>query len=176
MSHSHDRQFVDLCTLVVGVLVGIAVGIYFIATYIGNRTQGVQVRTDEAYQHEVAARIAPFGRVAIAGQDNSALAPAEPPTASATAAVANVDLSGEEVFSTACVACHGQGIAGAPRKGDAAAWEPRIAKGIDVLHKHAIEGFQGSAGLMPAKGGRVDLSDESVIRAVDYMIEADGKS
>jgi cytochrome c5 len=41
---------------------------------------------------------------------------------------------------------------------------------MDVLKEHAIKGFQGSAGFMPAKGGRVDLSDEEVASAVDYMV------
>jgi cytochrome c5 len=56
--------------------------------------------------------------------------------------------------------------------GDQGAWAARIAQGADTLHKHAIEGFQGSAGLMPAKGGRADLTDELVIQAVDYMVDA----
>ena len=48
----------------------------------------------------------------------------------------------------------------------------RIAQGADTLHKHAIEGFQGKAGLMPPKGGRTDLSDQSVINAVEYIVAA----
>jgi cytochrome c len=70
----------------------------------------------------------------------------------------------------ACVACHGSGVAGAPKLGDAAAWAPRIAKGADTLNKHAIDGFQGEAGFMPPKGGRVDLSNQSIINAVDHMV------
>jgi cytochrome c5 len=104
-------------------------------------------------------------KVAIAGQDNSALAPVQ----SAAAAPA-ADMEGEEVFNMACMACHGAGVAGAPKMGDKAAWAPRIAKGIDTLHKHGIEGFQGNAGFMPPKGGRADLSDKSIINAVDYMV------
>ena len=67
-------------------------------------------------------------------------------------------------------AVNGAGIGGAPVLGDAEAWAPRIAQGMDILKDHAIKGFQGSAGYMPAKGGRVDLSDEEVANAVDYMI------
>ena len=55
-------------------------------------------------------------------------------------------------YNMACVACHGAGVAGAPKFGDKAAWAPRIAKGADTLHEHAIEGFQGTAGFMPAEG------------------------
>ena len=72
----------------------------------------------------------------------------------------------------ACVACHGAGVAGAPKFGDKAAWAPRLAKGVDTLHKHALEGFQGQAGFMPPKGGAVDLTDKSIMNAVDYMAAA----
>ena len=54
--------------------------------------------------------------------------------------------------------------------GDAEAWTARIAQGTDVLKDHAINGYQGSVGFMPAKGGRTDLSDEEVASAVDYMV------
>ncbi len=61
-------------------------------------------------------------------------------------------------------------MAGAPKTGDKAAWGPRIAQGIDTLHKHALEGYQGKAGYMPPKGGRADLSDQSIMNAVDYLV------
>lgn len=66
--------------------------------------------------------------------------------------------------------CHEAGVAFAPKVGDAAAWAPRIAQGTETLNKHAIEGFQGKAGYMPPKGGRTDLTDQSVINAVEYMV------
>jgi cytochrome c5 len=69
------------------------------------------------------------------------------------------------------MACHGGGIAGAPKTGDAAAWGPRIAQGMDTLNKHALEGFTGAAGVMPAKGGRADLSDVEITDAVAYLVE-----
>ena len=62
------------------------------------------------------------------------------------------------------------GVAGAPRTGDKAAWAPRIAQGTDLLYQHSIEGYQGKAGIMPQKGGRTDLSDQSVMNAVDYLV------
>jgi cytochrome c5 len=43
---------------------------------------------------------------------------------------------------------------------------------MDTLHEHSLKGFQGTAGFMPAKGGRTDLSDKSVMNAVDYMVSA----
>jgi cytochrome c5 len=81
---------------------------------------------------------------------------------------------GKAVYDKACFACHAQGIAGAPKQGDKAAWEPRIAQGRDTLVAHAIKGFTGAAGMMPARGGNPSLSDEEVAAGVDYMLGAVG--
>ncbi len=70
----------------------------------------------------------------------------------------------------ACMACHGAGIAGAPRTGDIPAWEERMIAGMDTLINHAINGFQGEKGVMPAKGGNPSLSDGEVAAAVEYMV------
>ena len=166
MSAEHDKKFFDTFMLVLGILVGIAVLLYVLARIVAANTQEKHVISDPANQAVVAERIAPVAKVAIAGQDNSALAPVQ----EAAAAPAK-ELGGEEVFNMACMACHGAGVAGAPKMGDKAAWAPRIAKGLDTLHKHAIEGFQGDAGFMPPKGGRADLADKSIINAVDFMVE-----
>ena len=77
---------------------------------------------------------------------------------------------GEEIYKQACFACHDTGVAGAPKLGDTALWAPRIAKGEEILNKHAIEGFTGDAGSMPPKGGRTDLSDDAIKDAVAYMV------
>jgi len=76
---------------------------------------------------------------------------------------------GKKTYDTACFACHTTGAAGSPKFGDKAAWAPRIAQGMDVLKKHAKEGYKGKTGFMPAKGGRADLSDAAVDAAVEYM-------
>jgi len=86
------------------------------------------------------------------------------------AAVAAVAVDGDAVFKKACVACHGAGIAGAPKLGDAADWGPRIAQGDALLLEHALKGFTGKKGMMPAKGGFVTLSDTEVKAAIDYMV------
>lgn len=78
---------------------------------------------------------------------------------------------GKAVYDQACMACHAQGVAGAPKFGDTEAWVDRIAKGVDTLYEHSINGFQGDAGVMPPKGGFTNLSDEEVKAAVDYMVE-----
>jgi cytochrome c5 len=139
-----------------------------LARVISGKSFQAHLQEDPVYQRELLARIEPVARVAVAGQDNSALEPPAPAAGAGPVA----DLGGEEVYNQACVACHGAGIAGAPKHGDKAAWAARIAQGADTLHKHAIEGYQGKAGFMPAKGGRTDLSDQSVINAVDYMVAA----
>jgi len=77
---------------------------------------------------------------------------------------------GQKTYQAACFACHGTGAAGAPKLGDKAAWKERIAQGDAVLSEHAIKGFKGSTGFMPAKGGRADLSDADVNAAVAYMV------
>jgi len=165
VSASHDRTFFDTFMLVLGILLGVTIGLIILARFIAGQTSATHKATDPAYQEQVAARIAPVGRVAVAGQDNSALGPAE-----AEPVAAAEDLPGETVYNQACVACHGAGIAGAPKFGDAAAWAPRIAQGEETLYTHALQGFQGKAGYMPPKGGRTDLSDQSVTNAVDYIL------
>ena len=80
-------------------------------------------------------------------------------------------LSGEEVYNSACIACHMTGAGGAPLLGDAGAWETRVAQGKPLLVQRAVEGYMGETGIMPAKGGRLDLSDEEVENAVTYILD-----
>ena len=89
----------------------------------------------------------------------------------ATPAVAGNNDAGKALFNSTCAACHGAGIAGAPKFGDKAAWAPRIAQGTNMLYQHAIKGFQGEAGMMPPKGGSA-APDADVKAAVDYMVAA----
>lgn len=96
-------------------------------------------------------------------------APAAAPAAPAPAA-ASAD-AGKTLYGATCAACHGAGIAGAPKYGDKAAWAPRIAQGSNVLYDHALKGFQGKGGVMPPKGGS-SAPDADVKAAVDYMVAA----
>ena len=89
-----------------------------------------------------------------------------------TLAAAVTQADGESVYNQSCAACHAQGVAGAPKFGDAAAWKDRIAQGNDVLYEHSLKGFQGKAGYMPPKGGFANLSDDEVKSAVDHMVNA----
>src|SRR5690606_26394004 len=83
-----------------------------------------------------------------------------------------VPLTGQQVYRTVCIACHSPpGAGGAPALGNAEAWAPRLAQGMDTLIHHALNGFSGSTGVMPKRGERIDVSDEEVIAAVHYMVE-----
>jgi len=150
-----DTHFINIFSLVIGILVAIAIAIFALARTVASRTQDIDVRAEAQYLKSVDGRIQPFAHEAVAGHDNSSLA---------------IPKDGAEVFQQTCSACHGQGIAGAPKAGDRAAWAPRIAKGKAVLYQHALQGFQGTSGVMPPKGGRVDLPDDLIKAAVDHMV------
>ena len=78
--------------------------------------------------------------------------------------------SGEEVYKSVCMMCHAAGLMAAPKFGDKAQWEPRIAQGYNTLVTHAVKGIRN----MPAKGGNPSLSDDEVAGAVKYMANAAG--
>ncbi len=113
--------------------------------------------------------------LAACGKKEEAAAPAAPaatpaPAAAPAPAPAADNELGKSVFSKTCALCHSAGVAGAPKPGDKADWGPRIGQGMDTLYKHAIEGFNGAKGAMPARGGGASLTDEQVKAAVDYMV------
>jgi len=103
---------------------------------------------------ELKARIAPVGAVYLAGAASEAAKPTGPRT-------------GDQVYNTTCIACHGTGALGAPKKGSADEWKPRLAQGIEVLHKHAIEGIRA----MPPRGTCADCSDDEILAAIKFMTE-----
>jgi cytochrome c5 len=164
-----DQQFFDSFMLVIGILMGVAVGLFFLARAVSIDTQGKYIASDPRVQAAVAARIKPVGHVLLAGDAELAAAAAAAVAAPKPEAA---PLTGPQVYNAACIACHAPpGLNGAPPLGDAAAWAPRIAQGIDTLHMHALQGFQGKNGFMPQKGGRPDLSDAEIMGAVDYLVE-----
>jgi cytochrome c5 len=120
-----------------------------------------------------------LGLMAACGKQESA--PAAAPAPQTTAAVttpapapapAAENALGKKVFGSTCSMCHSAGVAGAPKPGDKADWGPRIDQGVDTLYKHALEGFNGAKGQMPARGGNTALKDDEVKAAVDYMVAA----
>jgi cytochrome c5 len=163
-----DSHFFNNFSLVLGILFAVTLGLFAFARYVGAEHQGKQVTSDPRYLESVKQRLEPVARVAIAGQDNSAL---KIESAGSAAPAASLPADGAAAYQTACSACHAAGIAGAPKTGDRAAWGPRIAQGKATLYKHAIEGFNGKTGVMPAKGGRADWPDDLVKQAVDHMLD-----
>ncbi len=78
---------------------------------------------------------------------------------------------GAPIYLRSCFSCHASGLAGAPRAGDAVAWEERLAKGREQLLKNTIEGVPPG---MPARGMCSNCSDEQLADAIDYMIKESG--
>ncbi|MGL5339893.1 MAG: c-type cytochrome [Aeromonas veronii] len=128
---------------------------------------GAVLAADEMSPEAIAERIKPIGQVYTA-KDLEGIASA---SAAPAAAASSGPRDGETVYKGACFACHDTGAAGAPKRGDKAAWDPRIAQGIDTLKKHAIEGFTGKSGMMPPRGTCANCSDEEIENAIHYMID-----
>jgi cytochrome c5 len=166
--NKNDSQFVNVFSLVIGVLMSVALALLFLAREVAARTEGQHAYSDPAYVASVLERVQPVGQEAVAGQDNSALAIKAPAGAAATALTVPKD--GKALFEAVCSVCHGAGIAGAPKAGDKAAWGARIAEGKATLYQHALQGYTGKTGAMPAKGGRTDLPDDLIKQGVDYMV------
>ncbi|MGH8271320.1 MAG: c-type cytochrome, partial [Gammaproteobacteria bacterium] len=77
---------------------------------------------------------------------------------------------GKQIYRAHCAACHAGGLAGAPRYGDEKLWATRLKLGLDLLHRHALDGI----GAMPPKGGCVNCSEDQIISAVDYLVAGSG--
>ena len=77
---------------------------------------------------------------------------------------------GEAIYRQTCAACHDAGVAGAPKLGDAAAWQERRGKGVDAMLGLVIEGVQGYSGTMPPRGGNATASDAELRAAVEFML------
>jgi cytochrome c5 len=103
-------------------------------------------------EEATAARIAPVAQVTVKDPNDAAALQ-----------------SGEKVFGAQCVACHGAGLAGAPKLGDVAAWAPRLGQGLEALIQSALKG----KGAMGAQGGG-DFSDFEIARAVVYLANQSG--
>jgi len=129
-------------------------------------------RVPPGTEEQIRERLQPFGELCRAGEDcgsgagaAQSGAPAAGDMASAGGA-AGAAMSGEQVYNQFCGTCHNAGVAGAPVLGDGAAWESRLAKGMDTLWDHTLNGFNA----MPAKGTCMNCSDEELRNALDYMV------
>ena len=154
-----DRAFLKTFSGLLAALVALTVIIFVVAQMVsgsGKAKTKVVAQADS----EVVARIKPVGELVVASA--ATVANGVIPTAKAA--------DGKATYDKACMACHAAGVAGAPKLGDKAAWKDRIAQGNDTLYTHAIKGYQGKKGFMPAKGGNAALADADVKASVDYMV------
>lgn len=142
--------------MVLAALAAIALVFYIIAHVVTSGDDEAQTTT--RMEDKIRDNIAPVGQV------NVGEAPAQAAPAAAAAR------TGDQVYNGSCVACHGSGVAGAPKVGDAAAWQPRAAKGIDQLVKNATTGINA----MPPKGTCANCSDEELKGAIEYMLQQSG--
>lgn len=151
----HDKTVTMTILSVVGALAVLAVVFYFIANTVtsDDDASGPNPRMTAKVQEN----IKPIGEVNVG-------AVAAAPAASAG------PRSGDQIYNSACLACHSTGVAGAPKVGDKAAWGPRAKKGIDGLLKNAIHGLNA----MPPKGTCADCSDDELKAAIEHMLKETG--
>lgn len=160
------KSYAPHVAMILGSTLALLVFIFILVSH--HREIPERVRVDRGVllaSSSVAERIRPVGEIAVAGAQSP---PA--PAPGAAAAPNPVVRDGQQVYQASCVACHDAGIAGAPKLGDKGQWAKRIAKGREALYASAVNGVNGSAGVMPAKGGNPALSSAEVKAAVDYMV------
>jgi cytochrome c5 len=126
-------------------------------------TSGRNYDEDAKSAEAVAKRIKPVAEVNLgaAGPAGKILKTGE------TQAVAG-KADGKKVYESTCMACHGAGVANAPKFGDKKAWAMHLMHGTEHVYENALKG----KGAMPPKGGNLTLSDAEVKAAVDYMLGA----
>lgn len=108
----------------------------------------------DAQNDKILERIKPVGSVCVGAECGGAVV-----------AAAAAPRSGEEVYKAACTACHAVGVLGAPKTGDKAAWDSRLAKGLNASLQNAIKGINA----MPPKGNCLNCSDDELMAAIKYM-------
>ena len=137
--HQKQPSLLDGSTVAI-IIIAIVVVVW--ATFAKNLSEFTAGRSlDEVeFYATVEERIRPFGRVKLPGEEHAPdeLKVDEVPMAEPHATT----LSGPQVFNAACIVCHGSGIAGAPTLTDSAAWESRVAQGMETLYLHALEGYK----------------------------------
>lgn len=164
-----DVVFLKRFTLLITFLAFLCVMLIALGAYIYSRHP---VEESPAKARSTDQRLMPVGAVYAGDTGRAALAAAEEAAkAAATTEVAyGGTTDGKTIFGNLCHACHETGAGGAPTLADKPHWASRLAQGEEILVTHAIEGYTGTAGMMPAKGGNPALSDEQVKATVDWMI------
>jgi cytochrome c5 len=162
---SKDNVFIRVF---IGVLIGLSV--FTVAIIILANSVGVLplegMTGNPMSKQAVNERISPVGKVKVAPEASAK------PSGTETAAAAPAVRSGKAIVQATCAACHGTGVAGAPKIGDKEAWGPRAKQGMATLLDHAMNGYKG----MPARGGNPKLSDDDMKKAVAYLLEEAGVS
>jgi len=155
-----DSTFMANFMGVLGILVVIAIVFYFIAQLVVE--DDTEMLAENPMMAELIEKnIKPVGQVRTTD---------DAPVTETVIATAGQARSGKTVYDSSCLACHGAGVAGAPKTGDQGAWKTRAAQGMAVLVEHAINGFNA----MPAKGTCADCSDSELAAAVTYMLTESG--
>ena len=157
-----DRVFVKNFAMLVAALMGITFVFFVVAQMVAAQVPTEDTADMQAKKDALIERISPVGQLVVTDSSGSA---------GGATQVASTPVDGKATYDTTCAVCHAAGVAGAPKLGDKTAWAPRIAQGADTLYKHAINGYQGTAGFMPAKGGNANLSDDAVKAAVDHLVK-----
>ena len=155
---SELRSLLETVFVVIGTLLGAIIIITFATTKSDTEDTTVKVVENKPVEENVQ----PVAEVKVAENN----------TATDNNSEENSLISGEKISQVNCILCHGAGVMGAPKIGDAAQWEARIAQGKDKLIDHAIKGIN----MMPAKGGNAALSDDEVAAAVIWMANQSGGS
>lgn len=171
-------------------------GMYFVANSIAGKAFAKMNSSPDA----VLARIAPVGESRVGDPAVQTQAPAQTAAAAPSAAPAEapktemaaaasdtaasdsadqaaaadpgqVDIAaGEQIYQTACFACHMTGVAQAPKLDDPAAWEPRLAQGMAGL----LQAVTNGKGAMPPKGGFAHLTETELRNAIEFMLDKAG--
>jgi len=157
-----DGEFTRVfSSMIIGGII-LTIVLIILANFVGGGRSTTSDVQKKLQNEAIAQRVEPIGKMTVGEVAKAAPVPA---------AGTGEQVSGKATYDSSCTACHAAGVAGAPKYGDGAAWKDRIAQGKSVLYQHALNGFQGKSGFMPARGG-ANLSDAAVKAAVDYMVDA----
>jgi cytochrome c5 len=157
----HFSLIIGMLMLVTVALIGLAMHLYTLHPPSQSPEQG----------KDVAARIAPVAEVYAGDTGRAAMAQAQDAAKklAATQVAYGGTLDGKVIFGNLCQSCHTTGAGGAPLM-EKALWAPRVAQGLSTLVEHAINGYNGKAGSMPAKGGNASLTDAQIKATVEWMV------
>lgn len=153
MSSQADKSVVTTSVTLLSALVLLAAVLFLVAALIGV-VNSVAPDDGSRKQTAVLDRIQPVARVSTALPKPAG----------------EVKMTGQEVYTKVCAACHTAGVLGAPKVGDKALWEPRFAQGLDTLVTHAVTGIRA----MPAKGGDPSLTETHIKDSIIYMLGETG--